>query len=216
MAKQRFHIHQLSRLAFAQVTDWNRILQELEEGRKQMFWSYKPLRAGAFNLLKGHGKQREEIYGGVAALAEKAGGARCAKANVKALETFEDQFLPVIKAPRENYMESAQRGVDFAGAELVGGPHFSITDGTGQTRFVYVHPSKWAHDQTEAFCELLTVIIEKKFQASASDLWFLDLRRGSRALWPKSKPRVRRKCEQTAKLLALLRGVNLEADGEDT
>jgi hypothetical protein len=76
MAKQRLHIHLLSRLAFSQVTDWDRILSELEAGKNQMFWSYKPLRVGAFKLLSAkEAPQVQEIYQGVAALAERERGA---------------------------------------------------------------------------------------------------------------------------------------------
>ena len=214
MARQRFHIHQLSRLAFAQVTDWNRILNELESARKQMFWSYKPLRSGAFNLLQAEDtEQAQQVYRCVAQLAEKAGGPKCARANVTALQVFEKRFLPSIRSPRDNYMEFTGPGVDFAGAELIGGPHFSVADKASQARFVYLHPSNWRKEQTDAFCELLIVVLEKKFEAGARDLWFLDLRDGKRIPW-KSKPRVRRRCEQAARLLARLRSVNLEEESE--
>jgi hypothetical protein len=134
MTKQRFHIHQLSRLAFAQVTDWDRILRELEARRKQMFWSYKPLRSGAFNLLKAEDiSEVQEIYNCVTKLAEKAGGARCASANVRALQMFENRFVPTIDSPRDNYMEFSAPGVDFVGAELIGGPHFSVIGKGAQT-----------------------------------------------------------------------------------
>jgi len=215
MAKQRFHIHQLSRLAFAQVTDWDRILRELEARRRQMFWSYKPLRSGAFNLLKAEDiSEVQEIYDCVTKLAEKAGGARCASANVKALQVFENRFTPTIDSPGDNFMEFSAPGVDFAGAELIGGPHFSVIGKAADTKFVYLHPSNWKEEQTEAFCELLTVVLEKKFGAGACDLWFLDLRSGKRLPWPKSKPRVRRKCEQAARLLARLRNANFEEETE--
>jgi hypothetical protein len=214
MSRQRLHIHQLSRLAFAQVTDWNRILNELESARKQMFWSYKPLRSGAFNLLQAEDSERaQEIYRCVAELAKKAGGARCARANVAALQVFESRFLRSIYSPKDNFMESTAPGVDFGGTELVGGPHFGVMDKTSGTKFVYLHPSRWEKDQTEAFCELLTVVLEEKFKAGAHDLWFLDLRTGKRIRW-RSKPRIRRKCEQAARLLARLRSENLENERE--
>jgi hypothetical protein len=215
MPRQRVHVHQLSRLAFAQVTNWDRILAELEAGRNQMFWSYKPLRAGAFRLLGAkESPQIQEIYQGVAALAQRSGGPKCATANVKALQVFENRFVSIIQAPKDNYMELVGPGVDFAGAELIGGLHFSVLDKGAGKRFVYLHPSRWKEEQTEAFCELLTVILEKKFKAGARDLWFLDLRKGVRLPWPKSKVRVRRKCEQAAKLLARLRNANLEQESE--
>jgi hypothetical protein len=215
MTKQRFHIHQLSRLAFAKVTDWDRILRELEARRKQMFWSYKPLRSGAFNLLNAEDSSEvHEIYNCVTTLAEKAGGAKCASANVKALQVFESSFVPIIDSPRDNFMELSAPGVDFAGAELIGGPHFSVVGKAAQTKFVYLHPSNWRNEQTEAFCELLTVVLDKRFDANARDLWFLDLRSGKRRSLPKSKPRVRRRCEQAARLLARLRSANIEQESE--
>lgn len=215
MDKQRFHIYQLSRLVFAQATDWNRVLAEIEAGRNQMFWSYKPVRLGAFNLLKAKDTpQIQEIYSNVAALAEKAGGGRCQTANVKALRVFESRFVPSISTPQENYMESISSGVEFAGVELIGGPHFSVLDTEARPRFVYLHPSKWKEDQTEAFCELLTIVLEQRFEVPASALWFLDLRNGERVDWPKSKSRVRKKCEQATRLLARLRSANFEQEGE--
>jgi hypothetical protein len=215
MTKQRFHIYQLSRLAFAQVTDWDRILADLEAGRNQMFWSYKPVRMGAFRLLTAAGSAEvQKIYTNVSALAEKAGGARCQTANLNALKIFESEFLSSIASPQDNYMESAVPGVDFADIELVGGPHFRVLDKGARNKFVYLHPSNWKDEQTEAFCELLTVILEKRFHAAADALWFLDLRRGKRVPWPKSKSRVRRKCEQAARLLARPRGANLEEETE--
>jgi hypothetical protein len=215
MAKQKFHIHQLSRLVFAYPPDWMRILEELEAGRQQMFWSYKPLRNGAFNLLRSKGAQRDRIYQDVEVLAEKAGGAKCARANVSGLQVFESKFAPQIGAAKENLMGQSSRGVDFANIELIGGPHFSIADRAGNTKFVYLHPSNWKDEQVQVFCELLTVIIEKRFQAVAADLWFLDLRGQVRLPWPKSKQRLRRKCEQTAKLLAFLKGANFGAEDEN-
>jgi len=111
-------------------------------------------------------------------------------------------------------MESTGLGVEFAGVELLGGPHFGVLDANALPRFVYLHPSKWKEDQTEAFCELLMIVLEQRFGAAANALWFLDLRNGERVDWPKSKARVRRKCEQAARLLARLRNANFEQEGE--
>lgn len=214
MAKTKIHIYPLSRLVFAPAVDWLRILEELEGGRKQMFWSYKPLRQGAYRLLKAKEPQRENIYEEVEQLAQRAGGGKCAKANVRGLRVFEKEFMPSIAGAKTNLMEQDARGVEFGGVVLVGGPHFSVLDKSGGTRFIYLHPSAWEDDESEAFCELLTVIIEKRFEAEASNLWFLDLRKGTRLAWPKSKLRLRRKCEQAANLLTLLRAANFEETPE--
>src|SRR5260370_15148752 len=142
MAKQRIHIYSWSRLAFAPVADWVGVLKELESGRKQMYWSYKPLRLGAFRLLKAKGTQQDNIYTYVANLAERAGGPKCRKANMEALRAFEDSFLPDIKAPSANLMEENTRGVDFANDELVGGPHYNVLDRTSERRACYLHPRR--------------------------------------------------------------------------
>lgn len=85
MAKPKVHIYLLSRLAFADVTDWQNIIKELRTGRKSMYWSYKPMREGAFQMTTPKAANRDSIYGNVAQLAESAGGGRCRKANVAAL-----------------------------------------------------------------------------------------------------------------------------------
>jgi len=48
--KPEVHIYLLSHLAYADVTDWLSIIKQLKTGRKSMFWSYKPLRRGAFEM----------------------------------------------------------------------------------------------------------------------------------------------------------------------
>jgi hypothetical protein len=72
----------------------------------------------------------------VAELAKKAGGAQCARANVAALQVFENRFLRSIYSPKDNFMEFTAPGIDFGGTELVGGPHFSAADKASETKFV--------------------------------------------------------------------------------
>src|SRR6266851_8335375 len=97
MAKPIVHIYLLSRLAFADVTDWQKIMKQLREGRKSMFWSYKPLREGAFQMVSEKNEDNNAIYNSVGLLAERAGGDRCRKANLAALAKFESRFLPQIE-----------------------------------------------------------------------------------------------------------------------
>src|SRR5262249_52355470 len=146
LPKPAYHIYLLSRLAFADATDWQKILKELRQGRKSMFWSYKPLRNGAFSLASRSSQDTKEIYGSVANLAMKAGGERCQKANVQALQKFENLFLPDIVKAQKTFMESPQAPVDFGPIQLVGGPHFSVLDNNSREKFVYLHPSAGWHD----------------------------------------------------------------------
>src|SRR5277367_747226 len=164
--KPIIHIQLLSRLAFADAVGWQRIIKELKKGRTNMFWSYKPLRNGAFRMASQKGTDPKAIYSQVSELARNAGGANCQRANVGALSVFEKTFLPQIQAAQDSYMEPGQKLVDFGEVQLKGGPHFSRIDGSGDERFLYLHPSKgWDDLQTEAFCELLTAVVEKRYGA---------------------------------------------------
>lgn len=212
MSKPIVHIYLLSRLAFADVTDWQKIIKQLRDGRKSMYWSYKPLRTGAYRLASRDGTDPRAIYADVANLAQAAGGERCRSANVAALEAFENIFLPEMTKAKSNFMEGPSLPVDFGAVQLVGGPHFSAVGNGSRDRFVYLHPSRWELDEITAFCELLTVIVEKRFGARAQDILFLDIRNRARIPWPRSRSLVRRKCRQAAEFLVALQGANLLAD----
>lgn len=209
MTKPQVPIFTLSQLVFADATDWQRILKEFRKQKKNMYWSYKPLREGAFRMAAEKDVDRKAIYTTVGTLAERSGGERCKKANLAALETFQAKFLPRIEHTKANFMKGTSRPVDFGRVQLVGGPHFSVIDKEGNERFVYLHPSRWTDTQVTAFCELLTIVCEKRFGAKARDIWFLDLRIGERLAWTKSKRLVRRKCEIAAEFLATLQSANL-------
>lgn len=216
MSKPAYHIYLLSRLAFADATDWQKILKELRQGRKNMFWSYKPLRSGAFRMASRNAPDSTSIYGDVSNLAMKAGGDRCRKANVQALQQFETIFLPDIAKAQSSFMESPEPLVDFGPIQLVGGSHFSVLDTKSQRKFVYLQPSAgWQERETEAFCELLTVTVESRYGGTARDVWFLDLREGKRVRWNASKKSVRKKCEKAAEFLVTLQGANLITDEPD-
>lgn len=215
MAKPRVHIYLLSRLAFADVTEWRRIIKQLQEGRKSIYWSYKPLRMGAYQLAANRdtGGTRA-IYSDVAHLAEKAGGQRCRKANLAALEVFERFFMPNINKAERSFMEGIERPVDFGPMQLIGGPHFSVLDDRNRKRYVYLHPSRWKEEEVAAFCELLTVIVEGRFNSEAASLWFLDLRAQRRHPWTASRKLVRRKCLTAAEFLMAFQAANLAEGGE--
>jgi len=212
MSKPQIHIYTLSRLVFADVTDWQKILKDLRKGRTNMFWSYKPVREAAFEMASQKDADRESIYANAGTSAQKAGGERCRKANLAALQKFEDTFLQQIGKAKSNFMQGGNPPVDFGEVQLLGGPHFSIATVDGSEKFVYLHPSNWTDEETTAFCELLTVVVENKFNATAKDIWFLDLRTGVRMPWNSSKKLVRRKCEKAAAFLIALQETNLIED----
>jgi hypothetical protein len=210
--KPKIHIYVLSKLTFADVTDWRKIMKGLRGGRKGMFWSYKPLREGAYRMAAEKNHDATAIYTDVANLAQRAGGDRCRKANVAALKTFEARFLPRIESAESNFMATAEYPVDFGEVQLIGGPHFSVRDADGEKRYIYLHPSHWGEPEVSAFCELLTVVVEERWRATAKDVWFLDLRSGRRVAWNSPKKLVRRKCKQAAEFLVAFQAANLADD----
>jgi hypothetical protein len=212
VVKPKVHIYLLSRLVFADATDWQAIMKQLRDGRKNMYWSYKPLRQGAYQMSSQKKPDHKAIYNDVGQLAERAGGERCRKANLAALQNFENIFLPQIGHAKSNFMEGREQPVDFGKVQLIGGPHFSVMVAGEREKFVYLHPSKWKEEEVTAFCELLTVVGEKRFKANARDIWFLDLRTGARFPWTSSKKLVRRKCEKAADFLVALQAADLAGD----
>jgi len=181
----------------------------LKQGQKPMYWSYKPLREGAFEMASKRLPDTSEIYTSVGALAQQAGGPNCRKANVEALKVFENSFLPKFTKTGSNFMRGKNEGVEFGPVTLVGGPHFSVREKSDQEKLVYLHPSRWTDEQVTAFCELLTVVAEKRFHSEAKHVWFLNLRNGERVPWNASKKLVRKKCEKAAEFLVGLQAANL-------
>ena len=121
LSKPIYHIYLLSRLAFADATDWQRILKDLGQGRKNMFWSYKPLRNGAFQMASEKGTDPKVIYNRVSELAKRAGGERCQKANLGSLSIFEKSFLPQIQEAQDSYVEKpGQKPIDFGEVQTRG------------------------------------------------------------------------------------------------
>jgi hypothetical protein len=210
--KPEVHIFLLSRLAYADVTDWLNIIKDLKQGQKPMYWSYKPLREGAYAMASKKPQDTSEIYASVGALAQQAGGPRCRTANVNALKVFEAAFLPKFTVAGTNFMKGKNEGVEFGPVTLVGGPHFSVKEKSDQEKLVYLHPSRWTEEQVGAFCELLTVVAEKRFHSEAKHVWFLDLRNGERVPWNASRKLVRKKCEKAAEFLVGLQAASLTED----
>lgn len=167
------------------------------------------MREGAFRMAAEKEANFKPLYGEVANLAQKAGGDRCRKANLNALQTFENSFLPQINTANSNFMLGRETPVDFGEVQLIGGPHFSVNDSSDREKYVYLHPSRWKNQEVAAFCELLTVVVEKRFDSSARDVWFLDLREANRIMWGNSRKLIRRKCEKAAELLVALQAANL-------
>jgi hypothetical protein len=86
---------------------------------------------------------------------------------------------------------------------LCGLHNFTATDRSGNLRYVYVQSSKWDDDDLKAYLELLSVIVEKRFNAASTTILGMELRTGTDMKW-KASPRMRNRCADTARLYARL------------
>jgi hypothetical protein len=201
------HIYPLSRLVHASAGSWESQLNSIEEGKIHAYRYYLPLREAVVSYCKSRGKRVDEILRRltVSASAVTAGrGANPVSDNRAAFEVFVDNFHPRIAHFGQSFLrEDAKLGCAFEGVRLAGLPHFSANDSKGETRYVYLHASKWDEDDLKAYLELLSVIVGDKFDAPSTSIWCMDLRTGKDYKW-KSSARVRTKCVNAARLYARL------------
>jgi hypothetical protein len=197
-------VYRLSRLAFAQVTGWRRILQELREDYKYAFKGYLPFRKAAVALLRLGDRNSDASI--LRQIRRESGGAESlwTPRNERAYQVFKERFAPDLAGVDEVFMGrwAEEPALSFAGdVELTGGPHFSATDKRGALRFVYLHPSvRWSAKETDAFCELLCYVARHRWDADPSQMWFLDTARSQRYAY-RPRKRVLARCKEAAELL---------------
>lgn len=196
------HIYPLSRLVHASPGSWENQLRSIEEGKLHAYRYYLPLREAVVAYCKSRGKKLDPILQrlSVSASAVPAGrGANPVKDNRDGFDVFTADFYPRMSHFGQSFLrEDAKLGCLFEGAHLGGLPHFSATDSKGDTRYVYLHASKWDEDDLKAYLELLSVIVEGKFGAPPASIWCMDLRTGKDYRW-KSSTRMRTKCANAAR-----------------
>lgn len=178
MASTLVHIYPLSRLVHASPANWEKQLQEIERGKDSRYGYYLPLREAVVSYCKSRRKRRDDI---VKILENQARsvfafrGADLVRDNISAFEVFEVQFYPrIAKFERSLLRADSNGGCDFAGLRLLGTPHFSVKDDLREeTRYVYLHASKWPEDDLKAYLELLAVVVAAKYQRPpiASGAW---------------------------------------------
>jgi len=195
-------IYRLSRLAFAEVTGWRAMLQELRRDQKYAFLGYAPLRRGAVKLLRLPDRgSDDEIKDEIVAEAKDAAWV---SRNLRAYHVFKGRFAPHLTICEEVFMGrwAEMPGISFVGdVELVGGPHFSARGADGRTKFVYLHPAtSWRPREIDAFCELLCYSVAERFGAGPPEVWFLSLAQGHRISY-RPKKRVLKRCREAAELL---------------
>ncbi len=200
------HISSLSALVDAPATRWHRILEQLRRSQRTRFFTYKPVRqAVAQTLGGGTGVDLNKVWQRLRQDAQQ-GGQRQLSANVNRFQMFLDRFCRQIQALQRDLMAGAEGQDPISVGRLLvsGGPHLLVTDLAGHSRYLYLHCSAWDSDKVRAFCELLTMVLEQKYQAKAGALWVMDLQKGKEIDYLRSRPRVRKKCIAAANLLAAL------------
>jgi len=141
------HIYPLSRLVHASPGDWERQLRGIEESKFYANRYYSPLRDGAASYCKSRGRRFDEIVeqvrvGALGIPARR--GSDPVKDNVAAFDIFANKFYPRIgKFNRSFLRDDAKSGCEFEGIQLLGLPHFSVTDAQGRDRLVHLYASKW-------------------------------------------------------------------------
>jgi len=200
------HVYSLSRLVHAPATEWVKMLDSLEEGKDYANRYYLPLREAVVSFCSQKGQGRDAIVSTMVRRAQALGGSRrqgIAMDNEAAFDIFEGCFYPRISKFHRDLLRDRQPGVRFEGVILVGTPHLLVTDEDERKRYVFLHAAKWKEDDLKAYLELLSVILEQRFQACADSIWCMNLRSGRDVRW-RSGSRTRRKCAKAAHLYARL------------
>lgn len=208
MSKQiEVHIYTLSRLVHAPAGSWERKIEEIEQGRRQAYVYYGPMREAVVAFCASKGVGRDKIISRMLAKARhqpRGRGQNPEKDNLAAFETFEEICYPKIGSFHRSLLRRSQgAGVSFEEILLRGAPHFKATDKSGATRYVFLHASRWADDDLKAYLELLGVIVEAEFNQPATSIWHMNLRTGLTSKHRPSK-RMRSKCVDAARHYARL------------
>jgi hypothetical protein len=202
----KVHIYPLSRLVHAPAANWERLLKSIEDGKTHAFAYYRPMREAVVMYCQKQGKGRDRIVSGLMLRAMQYGGRRgkeVAKNNLKAFEVFEEAFYPRLGKFRRHFLREQQAGCKFSGLTILGAPHFETEDSEGRDRYVLLVPGEWSQDDLKAYLELLAIILEACYGAGSEDLWIFDLKNCKEIKW-KSSPRIRKRCENAAKLYGRL------------
>jgi len=204
------HIYPFSRLIHAPAARWEKLLKALEEKENIVYLYYQPAREAIVKLTASSGKRRDSIFVEMqarAAAVVHSPSQNPVRDNTKCFETFEETFLPKISSFVQSLIRRKHFGTSFGGVILKGLPHMEVIDQKGKSRLVYLYPSNWSDKELDAYLELLTIIIEAEFEAEASDLWCMDLRRKQTVKRSKSKVRTRKACNDAAQHFVRLRSL---------
>jgi hypothetical protein len=196
------HIYPFSKLVGAPAARWERLLREIEAKEQLIYRYYQPVREAAVKLTAQGPHRRDAIFAEMTHRAEDViHGPKQdpVKDNQARFAVFGERFFPRIKEFKSSLLRVPQvNGTPFAGLILKGLPHMVVTDMRDRERFVYLYPSSWDDADRDAYLELLTIIIESQFGASATDLWCMGLKDGKTVPWSRSRTRTRNACYEAA------------------
>jgi hypothetical protein len=203
------HIYTLSRLVHARVGGWEKLIQQIEDGRLKAYRYYLPMREAVIQFCANEGEGFDEILMDMKRRAGASGGRRAAKIasdNENAFINFVEIFYPKIRKFKRNLLRETQTGTTLEGVLLLGAPHFIATDQDGETRYVFLYPSKWKPEELKSYLHLLGAIIEQRFSGECSQIWCMDLRNG-KSIKFKSSARLTTRCSDAARHYARVEGV---------
>jgi hypothetical protein len=200
------HIYPLSRLVNAPAGSWVRLMRQIEEGKRNAFSYYLPMREAVVQYCAKSGKDFDRI---LAQMTRRATEIPCSPNqdicadNDRAFRSFADDFYPRVAKFKRDLLRDTQTGIVFEGVTVLGAPHFVAQDEDGNTRYVFLYASNWSPDELKTYLQLLAIIVEKRFAGTAGDIWCMDLRRGKDIKF-KASVRVLSRCSDAAKLYAQL------------
>ncbi len=200
------HIYPLSRLVHAPAGEWLGMLRSIEEGKDYANRYYLPLRQAVVEFCSRKGASKSTILQTLRRRAVSLGGSRAQRIagdNEKAFEVFATEFYPRIKRFRRSLLGERQQRCPFESVMLVGTPHLIVTDLDDRERYVFLHASSWGDNDLKAYLELLSIIVEQRFNAGPKDLWCMNLKTGTDVKWRPGKL-TRSRCAKAAGLYAQL------------
>lgn len=206
--KPSIHIYPLSRLVNAPAGSWVKLMRQIEEGKRNAFSYYLPMREAAVQYCAKSGQDYDRIQSQMTRRAEEipcSPNQDICGDNGKAFRSFVNNFYPRITRYKRDLLRDTQTGVVFEGVTISGAPHFIAQDEDGNTRYAFLYASNWPPVQLKTYLQLLAMIVERKYSGTASQIWCMDLRKGKDFKF-KSSARISSRCSDAAKLFAQLAG----------
>jgi hypothetical protein len=200
------HIYPLSRLVYANAGGYQRLLQELREGKQFAGSYYAPFRhlapavfsadpeAETLALIRNESETRRTPR-----------WPRIAEDNQRAYLSFrqlaQEKISELIGIPERT---SRTPPAIKEGVEILGNPHMIARDKRGRIRYVSLQTSAWDANETKAYQQLLILIVAARYDAGPESIMWLDLGPGRREIPIRASSRAQQRCTDALKLYSLL------------